>query len=108
MDPVTGAAPRFARRPEVRYLTRKSAPIISRNFHKFRTARRAFAAACNAWETGDYCYNGAPESSSLEQEMSDQPDTERKADGKADAIAAVSIIAVVVYTAFFWLHGMPT
>ena len=40
--------------------------------------------------------------------MSEQQDSERKADGKADAIATVAIISLLVYTAFFWLHGMPT
>lgn len=28
-------------------------------------------------------------------------------DGKADAIAAVAIISVVVFAAYLWLSGMP-
>ena len=40
--------------------------------------------------------------------MSDQVNTERAADGAADAIAATLIIALVAVTMYFWLSGMPT
>jgi hypothetical protein len=35
-------------------------------------------------------------------------DDQNEADGRADAIAATAIIAVVVYTLYFWLSGMPS
>jgi len=40
--------------------------------------------------------------------MPEQTDLEREADGSADALAAVAIIALVVFTASFWLAGMPS
>jgi hypothetical protein len=40
--------------------------------------------------------------------MSDKRDTERDADGKADAVAVVAIMTVVVYSLYLWLSGMPT
>jgi hypothetical protein len=40
--------------------------------------------------------------------MSDQQDNERNADGAADSIAATAIIALVVFTLYLWLSGMPT
>jgi hypothetical protein len=40
--------------------------------------------------------------------MSDQQDIERNADGAADSIAATAIIALVVFTLYLWLSGMPT
>jgi len=39
--------------------------------------------------------------------MSDQTNQERDADGVADATAAVAIIAIVVFTMYIWLSGMP-
>jgi hypothetical protein len=39
--------------------------------------------------------------------MSDKNNTEREADGAADAIAATAVIAVVVLTMYIWLSGMP-
>jgi len=35
-------------------------------------------------------------------------DRERTADGVADATAATAIIAIVVFTMYLWLSGMPT
>ena len=40
--------------------------------------------------------------------MADQTETERHADGVADAIAVTAIIAVIVLTACIWLSGMPS
>jgi hypothetical protein len=40
--------------------------------------------------------------------MSDQVNEERAADGAADAIATVVIIAIVVTTMYIWLSGMPS
>ncbi|MEH6590305.1 MAG: methionine synthase [Halioglobus sp.] len=40
--------------------------------------------------------------------MSNEQDTERNADGAADSIAATAIIALVVFTLYLWLSGMPT
>jgi len=40
--------------------------------------------------------------------MPEQIDLEREADGSADALAAVAIIALVVFAASFWLAGMPS
>ncbi len=40
--------------------------------------------------------------------MSDQIDQERDADGRADAWAATSVIALVVFTVYLWLSGMPS
>lgn len=40
--------------------------------------------------------------------MSDKPNTEREADGVADAIAVTAIIGVVVLTMYIWLSGMPS
>lgn len=40
--------------------------------------------------------------------MSDNTDDERQADGVADAVAVSAIIAVVVFTMYFWLSGMPS
>jgi len=40
--------------------------------------------------------------------MSDQSDSERKADGAADAIAVIAIMAVVLAAVIIWLHRMPT
>lgn len=40
--------------------------------------------------------------------MSDRIDEEREADGSADVKAALAIMAVVIYGAYFWLSGMPT
>jgi hypothetical protein len=40
--------------------------------------------------------------------MTDQTNSERDADGAADAIAAVAIIAIVVTTMYIWLSGMPS
>lgn len=40
--------------------------------------------------------------------MSDQLQQERAADGAADAKAAIAIIAIAVFTMYFWLSGMPT
>ena len=43
-----------------------------------------------------------------EYTMSDQINQERDADGVADAIAVTAIIAVVVFSLYLWLSGMPT
>ncbi|MCB1702282.1 MAG: methionine synthase [Halioglobus sp.] len=40
--------------------------------------------------------------------MSDKLNVEREADGVADSIAVVAIVAVVVCTLYLWLSGMPT
>lgn len=40
--------------------------------------------------------------------MSDELNTEREADGVADAIAVTAIISVVVFTMYLWLSGMPS
>lgn len=40
--------------------------------------------------------------------MTDQTNSERDADGAADAIASVAIIAIVVTTMYIWLSGMPS
>ncbi|MDH4041756.1 MAG: methionine synthase [Gammaproteobacteria bacterium] len=40
--------------------------------------------------------------------MSDKTDTEREADGAADAMAVTAIIGVIVLTVCIWLSGMPT
>ena len=40
--------------------------------------------------------------------MSDETNTEREADGVADALAATAIIAVVVLTLYLWLSGLPS
>jgi hypothetical protein len=39
--------------------------------------------------------------------MSDKIDTEREADGMADAIAVTAIIGVIVLAMYLWLSGMP-
>ena len=40
--------------------------------------------------------------------MSDQQNQERDADGAADVKAAIGIMVVVIYAAYFWLSGMPS
>ena len=40
--------------------------------------------------------------------MSDNTNLERESDGVADAVAVTAIIAVVVFTMYLWLSGMPT
>ena len=40
--------------------------------------------------------------------MSDELNSEREADGVADAIAATAIITIVVVAMYIWLSGMPT
>ena len=40
--------------------------------------------------------------------MSDNTNVERESDGVADAVAATAIIAVVVFTLFLWLSGLPS
>ncbi len=40
--------------------------------------------------------------------MADNNQTERDADGVADAWAATAIIAVVVFSMYLWLAGMPS
>ena len=39
--------------------------------------------------------------------MSDKSNTERDADGAADAIAVTAVIGVVVLAMYIWLSGMP-
>jgi hypothetical protein len=39
--------------------------------------------------------------------MSDKIDTEREADGMADAIAVTAIMGVIVLAMYLWLSGMP-
>jgi hypothetical protein len=39
--------------------------------------------------------------------MSDKINTEREADGMADAIAVTAIIGVIVLFMYIWLSGMP-
>ena len=40
--------------------------------------------------------------------MSDNTNLERESDGVADAVAVTAIIAVVVFTLYLWLSGMPS
>jgi hypothetical protein len=40
--------------------------------------------------------------------MSEESQSERAADGVADAIAATAVIALVVFATFTWLSGMPS
>ncbi len=40
--------------------------------------------------------------------MPEKIDIEKEANGSADALAAVAIIALIVFTASFWLAGMPS
>jgi len=40
--------------------------------------------------------------------MSEEQNQERAADGHADAIAATAVIAIVVFTLYIWLSGMPS
>ncbi len=40
--------------------------------------------------------------------MSEQIDLEREADGGADAVAALAVIALVVFTVCYWLAAMPS
>jgi len=40
--------------------------------------------------------------------MSDNTNVEREADGVADAVAVTAIIAVVVFTLYLWLSGLPS
>ena len=40
--------------------------------------------------------------------MSDNIDQERAADGTADVIATIAIMGVVIFTACYWLAGMPS
>ncbi len=40
--------------------------------------------------------------------MSDKLMQERTADGVADSAAATAIIAIVVFTMYIWLAGMPS
>lgn len=40
--------------------------------------------------------------------MSDKIDTEREADGMADAIAVTAIMGVIVLAMYLWLSGMPS
>ena len=40
--------------------------------------------------------------------MSEQIDQERQEDGAADAIAATSIIGIIVFSLYLWLSGMPS
>ena len=39
--------------------------------------------------------------------MSDEQQTERDADGMADAVAATAVITMIVVIAAYWLSGMP-
>ena len=39
--------------------------------------------------------------------MSDKSNSERDADGAADAIAVTAVIGVVVLAMYIWLSGMP-
>jgi hypothetical protein len=40
--------------------------------------------------------------------MSSDSNQKSANDGAADAFAATTIIAIVVFTMYFWLSGMPT
>lgn len=40
--------------------------------------------------------------------MTEESKSERAADGLVDAFAATAIIALVVFTAYIWLSGMPS
>ena len=40
--------------------------------------------------------------------MSEDLNQERNEDGRADAIAAVAVISLVVLTLYIWLSGMPS
>ncbi|MEZ5567266.1 MAG: methionine synthase [Halioglobus sp.] len=39
--------------------------------------------------------------------MSGNTEQEREEDGTADAVAATSIISIVVFALYLWLSGMP-
>jgi len=50
----------------------------------------------------------APFSIILEQHrMAKDVDSEREADGVADAIAVTAIVAIVVFGMYLWLSGLP-
>ena len=40
--------------------------------------------------------------------MSEQSNQEKDTDGSADVIATLAIMAVVIYSVYFWLSGMPS
>jgi hypothetical protein len=40
--------------------------------------------------------------------MTDKIHHDRAGDGVADSIAVTAIIAIVVFTLYYWLSGMPT
>ena len=44
----------------------------------------------------------------MEIDMTDNSNFDRKIDGVADAVAVTAIMAVVVLTMYIWLSGMPT
>ena len=62
----------------------------------------------NAWECAHRCYNTAPVVTTLEKEMSEELNTERESDGVADSIAVTAVVAVIVFTLYLWLSGMPS
>jgi hypothetical protein len=40
--------------------------------------------------------------------MTDKFNQDRAGDGVADALAVTAIIAIVVFTLYYWLSGMPS
>ena len=40
--------------------------------------------------------------------MSEELNTERESDGVADSIAVTAVVAVIVFTLYLWLSGMPS
>ena len=40
--------------------------------------------------------------------MTDNLNNERESDGVADAIAVTAVMAVIVFTLYLWLSGMPS
>jgi hypothetical protein len=55
----------------------------------------------------DAAIMAAPTTPAAERTMSDKIDTEREADGMADAIAVTAIMGVIVLAMYLWLSGMP-
>ncbi|MCR9104687.1 MAG: methionine synthase [Gammaproteobacteria bacterium] len=40
--------------------------------------------------------------------MSDESNTNKDDDGRADAIAATLVISIIIYGLYLWLSGMPS
>jgi len=99
--------------PEGRYLTRKYRAIISKIFHKVRTHALVQTGVCLVFssrlgKTANTAIMAPPVYFKPGENMSDNTNLERESDGVADAIAVTAIIAVVVFTLYLWLAGMPS